>query len=248
MIFAIVNQKGGTGKTTSAINIGAALRQYGHKVLLIDLDPQGNLSYSLGIDINQEPISNFFYEENKLQELIYTTEEGIDVIPSNVDLADVEINIADEPDRANILKKDIKSLDYDFIVIDCAPTLSLLTVNALTAADYVIVPVQLTVLSIQGIEMISDTVKKIKNVLNDRLNILGILPVMVDMRRKISNEVLKYIEDNFELPVFSNKIRMNVRTIEAPSFGQSVIEYAPDCTSSKDYIKLAKEILNKVEK
>lgn len=244
MKVAIVNQKGGTGKTTTALSLAKALADLEKKVLLIDLDPQGNLSYWLGIEPSNKSITELFFEETTIDQVIIK-KEGMDIIPSDIKLADVELNIIEEENREFILKKRIDPIkdNYDFIIMDCSPSLSLLTVNALCLANKIIVPTQLSVLGISGIDLIIDTVSKIKKSLNPDIEVLGVLPVMVDFRKNLSKEILNLLNESYELNVFESGIRSTVKVAEAPSFGVSLMEYAPYSKSALDYKKLAKEII-----
>lgn len=246
-LVSVVNQKGGTGKTTTVISLGAVLALEGKKVLLIDLDPQGNLSYSLGINQFETTIGDIITGEAPVEKGILTIEgEGLDIIPSTIALADTELTLSSLDNREFKLKNSLEGLtNYDYVIIDCPPSFSLLTVNSLTLSDEVIIPLQMTALSLQGLELISDTINKVKDNLNAKLNILGILPVMIDKRRKLSNEVREYIEENFDIPLFDSYIRNNVRAAEAPSFGQSVINYSPKANSSIDYQAFGEEFLSK---
>lgn len=242
-IIAIVNQKGGTGKTTTTVNLGCAIAKKGKKVLLVDLDAQGNLSYSLGILEIEKSIGQVLLGELDFREILISR-EGLDVAPAEIDLADVEINIAGELARESILKKILaKETEYDYILIDCPPSLSLLTINALNAASRVIVPLQMEVLSLQGLDQIISTINQIKEVLNENLEIMGLLPVMVDSRRKLSREIYEHIEENYSFKIFKSRIRTNVRASEAPSFGESLISYSPNSNGAKDYMAFANEIL-----
>lgn len=242
-VIAIVNQKGGTGKTTTTVNLGCALAKKGKKVLLVDLDAQGNLSYSLGILEIEKSIGQVILGEVDFQEILISR-EGLDVAPAQIDLADVEINIASELARESILKKVLaEAKGYDYVLIDCPPSLSLLTINALNAADKVIVPLQMEVLSLQGLDQIITTINQIKQVLNEKLEIMGLLPVMVDSRRKLSREIYEHIEENYNFKIFNSRIRTNVRASEAPSFGESLISYAPTSNGAKDYMAFAEEVL-----
>lgn len=244
MIIAIVNQKGGTGKTTTTVNLGCALAKKGKKVLLVDLDAQGNLSYSLGLTEFENTMAEVLVGEAELNDILLES-ENVHVAPSNIGLADVELSIASVENRESLLKNQLDQLnEYDYVLIDCPPSLSLLTINALNAADRVIIPLQMEVLSLQGLDLIIDTVTKIKNVFNEDLMIEGLLPVMVDRRRKLSTEVYDHIEQNYDFKIFDSSIRTNVRASEAPSFGSSVISYAPDSNSAKDYLKFADEMIS----
>lgn len=242
-IIAIVNQKGGTGKTTTTVNLGCALSKKGKKVLLVDLDAQGNLSYSLGILDIEKSIGQVILGETDFQDILIAR-EGLDVAPAQIDLADVEISIAGELARESILKKILATAKgYDYVLIDCPPSLSLLTINALNAASRVIVPLQMEVLSLQGLDQIISTINQIKEVLNENLEIMGLLPVMVDSRRKLSREIYEHIEENYNFKIFDSRIRTNVRASEAPSFGESLISYAPTSNGAEDYMAFAEEIL-----
>lgn len=244
-IISIVNQKGGTGKTTTVISLGAVLAKNNKKVLLIDLDPQGNLSYSLGLTDYKYTIGDVLMGERKAKKcIIHIEDEGLDIIPSSIDLANIEISLAQIEDREHQLKKTLKGLSkYDYVLIDCPPSFSLLAVNSLTISHEVIIPMQMTALSLQGLDLIYSTIKQIKENLNSKLKVLGILPVMVDNRRKLSLEVKTHISENFNIKLFKSSIRNNVRAAEAPSFGQSIISYSPNSNSAKDYIEFGKEFL-----
>ncbi len=243
MIISIVNQKGGTGKTTTAVNLGAALAEKKKKVLLVDMDPQGSLSYSLGITDFDQSMADVLLGETSLENII-TQAENMDIAPSNTGLADTELTLFQSDNRESILKQFFSNLDaYDYVMIDCPPSLSLLTINSLNASEGVIIPMQMEVLSLQGLDLIVDTINKIQEALNPNLDILGILPVMVDKRKKLSTEVLDYIDDNYDFRLFDSHIRTNVRASEAPSFGQSVIAYDASSNSAQDYKALAKEFL-----
>ncbi len=245
MVIAIANHKGGTGKTTTALNLGASLVVNKKRVLLIDLDPQGNLSYSLGLDEDCLDISYVLSEEKEFSEVIQTI-EGIDVLPSTMRLSDVELSMFDVENREFLLKNIISKVksNYDFILIDCSPARSLLTVNALTAADFVLSTILLDVLSIQGLMHIVRTIQEIKSVLNPNLEFLGVLAVNVDLRKKLSKEVIDFIKQNYEFSFLETSIRVNVKIAEAPSHGQSVIAYAPKSNGAKEYLLLAQEIID----
>ena len=242
-IISIVNQKGGTGKTTTSLNLGSALAKLGKRVLIIDMDSQGNLGYSLGLD-DGLTISDVFEGKADINEIIQEREQ-MHVTPSDTRLVDIELSLIDLDDRQDMLNSKIKKLaqEYDYILIDCPPSLSILAVNSLYASDKIIVPMLMEVLSLQGLDQIIQTIEKINNSYNKKLEIMGILPVMVDKRRKLSEEVKDYIHENYDVNIFNSMIRDNVKASEAPSFGQSVIEYAPSSNSAKDYTVFADEIV-----
>ncbi|MEO9475360.1 MAG: ParA family protein [Cyclobacteriaceae bacterium] len=248
MIIAIVNQKGGTGKTTTTINLGRGLSESKKRVLLVDMDAQGSLGYSLGIQHAESSMAEVIQGEVAITDIIVSREE-LDIAPSDVSLADLELAIAEEHNRESILQgilDEVKN-DYDHILIDCPPSLSLMTINALTCADKIIIPMQMEVLSLQGLDLISDTIEKIRNTSNPKLAVLGILPVMLDKRRKLSNEIMDHIRENYTYKIFSNYIRTNVRASEAPSFGQSVLTYSPSSSSAQDYRSFTKELLKTIK-
>ncbi len=244
MVIAIANHKGGSGKTTTTINLGVALSNLGKKVLIIDLDPQGNLSYSLGIPDNLPTIADVFTGDKQLEDVI-VEREGVDIVPSNMFLADIELSIQGVKDRLFVLKYllDKHLSKYDYILIDCSPSKSLLTINALVLADKVITTILLDVLSVQGLNQINRTVFDVKRGYNRNLSFLGILPINVDLRSNISKEILTFVEENFDIPILKSYIRSCVKFAEAPSFGESIFSYAPSSTGAEDYQVLAKEII-----
>lgn len=243
-IISIVNQKGGTGKTTTSINLGSALAQSGKKVLLIDMDAQGNLGYSFGLD-GDHTISDVLEGEKTITEVIQQSEEGLDIVSSDMRLVDIELSLIDMDERQSVLNSHIDQVkaNYDYILIDCPPSLSILAVNALFASDKVIIPMLMEVLSLQGLDQIVQTIEKINSSYGQSLEVLGILPVMVDKRRKLSEEVKEYINENYDVRIFDSMIRNNVKASEAPSFGQSVVHYAPRSNSAQDYLNFSAEFL-----
>lgn len=242
-IFSIVNQKGGTGKTTTTINLGTALASLGKKVLLIDLDPQANLTYSFGINSPDGNISAVLQGKQTLQTIL-VKREGLSVAPSSVSLADVEISLANKIGRERILKDRLTGLKgYDHVFIDSPPSLSILTINALSTANEVLIPAQMEILSLQGLTQLLDTINEVRQVLNKNLKVAGIIACMYDSRRRLSNEVLAQIEGSLKEKIFKTVIRENVRVAEAPSFAKSVLAYAPDSHGAEDYLSLAKEFI-----
>ncbi|SFH12088.1 ParA family protein [Pontibacter chinhatensis] len=242
-VVAVINQKGGTGKTTTTINLGSALSKLGKKVLLVDLDPQSNLSYSLAIPNPEKTLAGVFLGDNSLQET-WVEKDGLWVVPGSNDLVDVEISLVTEPEREKFLKTILaEAKGFDFILIDCPPSLSVLTLNALTAAHEVLVPLQMEVLTLQGLDQIMNTIQKVKKAFNSQLKVKGIVVVMFDVRRKLSQEVLEYLHENVKEKIFRNHIRMNVKLAEAPSFGQSILDYDASSNGARDYMALAEEYL-----
>lgn len=244
MIIGVINQKGGTGKTTTTINLGAALVEKRKRVLLIDLDPQGSLSYSLGIVDFEQSLAEVFEGQVELSDVLQEA-EGLSVAPCGIGLADTELSLSDAEDREFYLKNILEDVEasFDYILIDCPPSLSILTVNALTASQLVIIPMQMEVLSLQGLDLVSDTIDKIRSTVNEGLEVAGILPVMVDKRRKLTQEIYDHINEHFEFRIFETMIRSNVKASEAPSFGQSVVNYEPQSNSAKDYKNFAKAFI-----
>jgi chromosome partitioning protein len=242
-IVSIINQKGGTGKTTTTINLGSALQKEGKRVLLVDLDPQGNLSYSLDVVNPTVTVADLFTGSNTLGEAI-VSKEGLDILPGSNELVDVEIALVGQENRERFLKQILEDAEgYDYVLIDCPPSLSLLTVNALTASDEVLIPLQMEVLTLQGLSQILATVGKIRQAFNPKLTIKGIVIVMYDKRRKLSQEIEDYLAENTEERIFSSRIRLNVKLAEAPSFGKSILSYDPSSYGAKDYTSLAREFL-----
>ena len=249
-IIALANQKGGVGKTTTAINLAASLATLGKKVLVIDADPQANASSGLGIDIRQ--IKHSIYEclingDTPREGIHHTCVEGLDIIPSHIDLVGAEIEMLDMPGRENIMKKSLAAIkdEYDYLLIDCSPSLGLITVNSLTAADSVIIPVQCEYFALEGISKLLNTIKIIKSNLNPSLRIEGFLLTMYDARLRLSAQVHDEVRRHFGDLVFNTVIARNVRLSEAPSHGMSVLEYDRYSKGAKNYTNLAKELIRK---
>ncbi len=243
-IISVINQKGGTGKTTTSVNLAAAFGQMGLSVLAIDFDPQGNMSYSLGFEDCACSI-NALLVDNVAPDKAILESENFKLIPSDISLADTELALVNAENRYNLLKSVLskKTIEtFDYVIIDCPPSMSLLTINALVASDYILIPMQLEVLSLQGLKMILKTYNHITSSLNPSLKIAGILPVMYDKRRNITKEIKQHIIDTYDFALFDNCIRTDVKVIEAPSFGQSVLKYAPLSPASVDYLAFANEI------
>lgn len=244
MIIAFCNHKGGTGKTTTTINIGRALSKMNKKVLLIDLDPQGNLSYSLGLTEQKLTISDFILGNYSFEEVACECFQ-MHVLPANLSLYNSAELIEREPNAKMLLKNKLSAIahQYDYIFMDCPPAMSIYTYNSLNAAEGVIIPLVFEILSIQGLDQILSEINRLKNSTNPNIKVLGALGVIVNENRKLSEEVLQYIQSNYSINVFNNHVRNNVKAAEAPSFGESVIDYAPTSISAKDYINVANELL-----
>ena len=252
-IISLANQKGGVGKTTTAINLAASLAHEGKNVLLVDADPQANASSGLGVDI--QSLTSTIYEclvndINPHEAILPTTVDNLDIIPSHIDLVGAEIEMLNLPNRENILKGVLAAVrdEYDYIIIDCSPSLGLITVNSLTASDSVIIPVQCEFFALEGIAKLLNTIKIIKSKLNPSLQIEGFLLTMFDNRLRLSNQVLDEVKRHFGTLVFNTVIRRNVRLSEAPSHGLSVIDYDASSKGAKNYQALAKELLDKTKK
>ncbi len=250
--LAIVNQKGGTGKTTVSVNLSVGLAKRKFKVLLIDLDPQHNATLSLGIDSIDLPASTYevLLGEAALEEtLINTPKNNLTLAPAKVDLSNVDINLANEPRYQFRLKESLNPIgnQYDYILIDCPPSLGLLTINALVAADNVIIPILCDYLSLEGLKQLITSIEKVQQGLNSNLKILGILPNMVDFRLNITKESLNLVRDHFKALVFKNLIRTCVKVKEAPSFSKPIFDYALFSTGAKEYTKLVTEVIRRTK-
>ena len=249
-IIALANQKGGVGKTTTTINLAASLATLEKSVLVIDADPQANASSGLGVDIKEVDCSIYecIIDHADVRDAIYTTDiNGLDIIPSHINLVGAEIEMLNLPNRENVIKNMLATIrdEYDFILIDCSPSLGLITVNALTAADSVVIPVQCEYFALEVISKLLNTIKIIKSRLNPQLEIEGFLLTMYDSRLRLANQIYDEVKRHFQELVFKTVIQRNVKLSESPSHGLPVILYDADSTGSKNHLALAKEIINK---
>ena len=248
LVISLLNHKGGVGKTTSAINIGAGLAELNKRALLIDLDPQANLTLSLGIPRQKSTIYEALRGESELTP--YTVKEGLDVITSTLDLSGAEMELINEAGREYILKEllEVVQEDYDYIIIDCPPSLGLLTLNALTSSKYVYIPLQTEFLALQGLAKIKQIVDKVRFRLNKKLEIGGVIATMYDHRKVLNRDVVETIKKYFGPKVFKTYIRDNVALAEAPAQRKDIFAYSKRSPGAKDYLQLCKEILERTEK
>lgn len=252
-IISIANQKGGVGKTTTAINLAASLAALEKRVLIVDADPQANASSGLGIDVRK--VGSTIYDclvdgADPVQAIISCNIDNLDIIPSNIDLVGAEIEMINMEKRESVLKEMLKKIPdgYDYMLIDCSPSLGLLTVNALTASDSVIVPVQCEYFALEGLGKLLNTIKIIQNNLNTDLQIEGFLLTMYDSRLRLSNQVVDEVRKHFQQMVFETIIQRNIKLSEAPSFGQPALLYDAESRGAVNYLNLARELIEKVEK
>lgn len=249
-IIAIANQKGGVGKTTTSVNLAASLGVLEKKVLLIDADPQANSTSGLGLDVETVEIGTYQLLEhtNSAREAIVSTSTpNLDIIPAHIDLVAIEIELVDKENREYMLKKALEEIkdEYDFIIIDCAPSLGLLTLNALTAANAVMIPIQCEYFALEGLGKLLNTIKSVQKIHNTELDIEGLLLTMYDSRLRLSNQVVEEVQKHFNDMVFQTIIQRNVRLSEAPSYGESIINYDASSKGASNYLSLAKEVIIK---
>ena len=248
-IYSIINQKGGVGKTTTTINLGTAMAACGANVLIIDMDPQGNLSTGMGVEKvkREKGVYNILIDNLSINDAVIKTEiPNLNLIPSNEDLLGIDIELSNESDRVMRLKKALEDLNsYDYILLDCPPSLSLLTLNALVASTGALVPLQAEFYALEGLSQLLKTIEDIKNSVNHDLMLEGVIITMFDGRNNLSNQVEQDVRSYLGAEVFTTKIPRNIRLSEAPSHGLPALIYDHKCSGSAAYINLAREVLNK---
>lgn len=249
-IIAVANQKGGVGKTTTAINLSSCLAEKGKKVLAVDMDPQGNMTSGLGVDKNS--VENTIYDliigESSIDEVLKKDiMKNLDIIPANIDLSAAEIELIDVEDKEYIVRNVIKDIkdNYDYIIIDCPPSLSMLTINAMTTATSVLVPIQCEYYALEGLSQLIHTVDLVRDRLNPELEIEGVVFTMYDARTNLSLQVVENVKDNLHQNIYKTIIPRNIRLAEAPSYGIPINEYDPKSAGSESYMRLAEEVINR---
>ena len=249
-IIAIANQKGGVGKTTTAINLSSCLAEKGKKVLAVDMDPQGNMTSGLGVDKNsiENTIYNLIIGESAVKEVLKENiMENLDIIPANIDLSAAEIELIDVDEKEYIVRNIISEIkdNYDYIIIDCPPSLSMLTINAMTTATSVLVPIQCEYYALEGLSQLIHTVDLVKNRLNPELEIEGVVFTMYDARTNLSLQVVENVKDNLQQNIYKTIIPRNIRLAEAPSYGIPINQYDSKSAGSESYMRLAEEVVDR---